>query len=249
LNFRYSKHQKRHLHHSFEIDSANKRHQMITDIFTPIDEDCDRSLKDIQSLLDSESFLAGLGNHCHKHTIPNYFKVITDFDRSQYLLLSQEMWDTPTSDRVDQYFTEILDDAVSFTGNSLYDRNEAKRRKSFFRNRDKIKQQGIVVSEKIEDSYKQNNISEFLLNEFSTKKKEHLNEFINSHLKNFTSSCFHVFIRGAYFGGLQNWPVAEHLFQSYLVGGFPTGWVGPLPKNGGKSRECMQLLHFGSHIQ
>jgi len=44
---------------------------------------------------------------------------------------------------------------------------------------------------------------------------------------------------------LQKWPVSEYLLQCYLIGGFPTGWVGPRPIDGGESDKCMQVLHFG----
>jgi len=218
---------------------------MITDIYTPIDENCRQSLEAIQNVIDSKSFLAGLGKNHQNHPIPTGFNVITNFERCLYLRTSQQMWEIPDDERQDQYFADVLDDAVDYTGFVTFERSEVRHRKSFFRAREKRKQLNDFLYETIKSRYEQHDIADFLLSGFPDANKPSIDDFSSFILPQCTDNCFRLFIRSAYFGGFQRWPVCEYLLQCYQVGGFPTGWVGPLPKHGGESSKCMQLMHFG----
>jgi len=218
---------------------------MITDIYTPIDESCAKSLKIIQTLIDSDSFLAGLGKHNLEHPVPSGFNIVLEFDRCWYLLTSQDMWGDLDNPDGDQNFVEVIGGAVSFLGTDLYDEEEAKKRERECFSEANIKKLNELVIEKVKTSYARNEIPYFLSNQFKKADPELLSVFLNEQLQQFTVSIFNDFIRGAYFGGLQRWPVSEYLLQTYLIGGFPTGWVGPKPIDGGASQNCMHVLHFG----
>jgi len=217
---------------------------MITDIFKPIDDSCNKSLKSIQKALGSDSFLAGLGKLNKDYPIPKGFNVVTDFDRCNYLL-SEEMYEIEDNKEGVQNFTDVLSDSIDYLGYSTYDRNEADRRMRGFEGLETSGAWSEYRTETIMKAYERNGVSEFLLNNFQNATPEAINEFVEYPLFSYIDGCFHRFIRCAYFGGLQKWPVYAHFLKCFSIGGFPTGWVGPMPINGGKSRKCVQILHFG----
>jgi len=218
---------------------------MITEIFSPVDAECEQSLIDIQRVLGSDVYLAGLGKLSIGHVIPKGFNVIKDYERCVYLLNSQEMWDEPDSNRRDQNFAEALDDAVDYLGYPTYDRKEAKRRMQYFKGAEKFSASREYIRETTNKAYDKNGVAEFMLNNFQGATSEKIKEFREYDLNGHIDNCFGRLIRAAYFGGLKKWPVSEHLLKCYSIGGFPTGWVGPLARNGGESKKCMQILHFG----
>jgi len=215
---------------------------MITEIFTPVDDECEQSLINIQNVLSSKSYLAGLGKLSQKYPIPSGFNVITEYERCVYLLTSQEMWHMPDKDK---NFMEALDDAVDYLGYPTYEREEAERRMQYFEDTDKSNARRTYVREATKEALNRNRVAEFLLNNFKDVTSDTVDGFIEYDLNGYIEDSFGRLIRAAYFGGLKKWPVSEHLVKCYSIGGFPTGWVGPLAKDGGKSKKCMQILHFG----
>ncbi|MDK1286643.1 hypothetical protein [Pseudoalteromonas umbrosa] len=57
---------------------------------------------------------------------------------------------------------------------------------------------------------------------------------------------FIMMVDAAILGGLKNSPISQRMLDCYRLGGMPGGWVGPLPKDGGLARDCMELYHLGS---
>jgi len=219
---------------------------MITEIYKPIDDECERSLVEIQSVLGSECYLAGLGKVSQDYSIPKGFNVVTDYHRCMYLLTSQSMGDKSSKKRGDKNFADVLDDAIDYLGYPTYERDEASWRMGYFKSLDKFKARDAFVKNIMEEAYERNKIHEFLLGNFKNISPKEVESFVKGHITQSTLTFLDILIRSAYFGGLKKWPVCEHLLRCYSIGGFPTGWVGALPTNGGKSSKCMQLLHFGT---
>ncbi len=218
---------------------------MITEIYTPIDKACEKSLIDIQKVIGSDSFLAGLGVHSNEYPVPNGFNAITDYERCIYLLTSQLMWDKPKKRNGDKNFSEVLDDAVDYLGYPAYERDEAKRRKGYFFSRPKTDARHVYLEEITTEACNKNEIVRFLQNNHPDLSQDTVESFVKGNITQSILTCFNIFIRCAYFGGLKKWPLSEYLLKCYSIGGFPTGWVGPLFKDGGQCEVCMQTLHFG----
>jgi len=219
---------------------------MFTDIYTPVDEDCENSLIKIQNVLNSDCFLAGLGKVSHEHPIPAGFNVITEFERCIYLLNSQDMWGMLDDERKgDQNFAEALDDAVDYLGYPTYDDPEANRRMKKLKGAENFRQANQYLSDITADAYSRNGILEFLLSNFQNVTSDVVNEFWEYDINGNIEKCFDLILRAAYFGGLKKWPICDKLLECFAIGGFPTGWVGPLARDGGESEKCMQVLHFG----
>jgi len=196
----------------------------------------------------ADSFLSGLGENSQEHPIPKVFNAITDFERSIYLLTSQLMWEKPRNKKGDQNFSEVLDNAIDYLGHPTYDRSEAKRRMGYFKSLPQIKARNEFIKEITENSIRQHEIPKFLLSKFKNVSQESVDSYVKGNVTQSTTTCLDLLIRAAYFGGLKKWPVCEYLLRCYSIGGFPTGWIGPLPKNGrGDCEKCMQIVHFGSY--
>ena len=215
---------------------------MITEILKPIDDSCEKSLKSIHKALESKAFLAGLGKFHKDYPIPSGFNVVTDYDRCNYLL-SENMWEEPDLEGAQNY-EDVLLESRDYLGYKTYgDTGEADRRIRNYR------ENSSTVSDYIRDTivtaYDQNGILDFAKRKYKNIPPETINFFIEHPVFNYTNGCFHDLIHCAYFGGLKKWPVYAHLLKCYSIGGFPTGWVGPMPSDGGKSAKCVQILHFG----
>ena len=223
-----------------------KRPQVtITDIYKPIDDSCAESLERIQHVLSSDSYFAGLGNLSTEYPVPKGFNLITDYNRCVYLLTSQLMWDEKDSKTRDQNFADVLGDAVDYLGVPAFERYEAKRRQqSYFYPIDKGEKRRSYIAEINKSALEKNGVAEYLAKGILQAAPTETDSFIVL-LESYTQDIFDRLIRAAYFGGLEKWPVCEHLLECFSIGGFPVGWVGSLPRKKGNSRKCMQLLHFG----
>ena len=211
---------------------------MINDIYTPIDEACERSLEAMQSVLNSKILFAGLGKLNNNNPLAgSSYNVLLDFDRLSYLLTSQNMWDKPKSN--DQYFMDVLDQSVDHYGTAVYEEEEARIRKNQFFQMDKLGDFQDYLYAVMDDSFEKNKIAEFLTNQYPKANAEDLERLISVHIKTFTHDWFDRFIRAAYFGGIKKWPVCDFALQVYANGGFPLdGLVHYLRTMGSANNAC-----------
>lgn len=221
---------------------------MITDIYKPIDSDSQSSLNRIQDLLDSNFFLAGLGRNSPDYPISNKPSVITDFERCIYLMSSQLMHDNYDEDG-EQYFPEVLKSATWMTGMDQYDHEQARRRKKLMESDEQMDRLDEYLRSVIQDAYNQHGVREFLATNLANVKNHNLDLYLDNLFPDAMYTCFDGFVRAAYFGGLQTWPVSNHLFECYMIGGLPTGWIGKVPLKGGIAENCLQIIHFGPKEQ
>lgn len=214
---------------------------MITEIYPPIDEMSRRSLEKVQTLLDSEVLLSGLGIDCASYPVPANFPLINDLDRSYYLISSQQMWDEEEEDQ-DQYFEEINGEAIDRYNRYPY-KEVLERQKPISKNIDAMSDFLYTEIKKLMDKHK---VVEHL-STIPTDNKEPLGvkNLVENVYANSVAGHFMRMAESAFFGGIESWPIVSQYYACFLTGGIPTGWVGKLPSDGGVPQECMQLLHFG----
>ena len=216
---------------------------MIFDYFDTDDPLTRRDLKRIDDLLESDVFLKALGIEAHTLLVPEGFPIVTDIVRAEKMLHDQDVWDTPEPWPY-QYFAEITDRInpykyVTFEERKRIDKNRQKNidafTKSFFYF--------------LEAKYKEYQIVRFLSDSVDISKEDESDtlEIIDS-FKNDIDAFIDHLIYASYFGGIDASPEHKRIYEAFLTGGMPCGWVGPLPENGGDPKKCMQLMHFGLKI-
>ena len=214
---------------------------MIKDFYEVIDEDSEMSLLRAQELLDSDHLLAGLGKYNTNFPIPKSVNAITDFERADYLMNSSEMPFDPMNG--DQYFSDILVGAVSRSAYSKYPRAEGQQRKFATQiNYDSLDEyiRGII-----EETYKKNDVREALFEHFNKADPEGISRHLDTQYPSIIFMTITSCINAGYYGGMDAWPVSKQLSNCLELGGVPTGWIGPLPDQGGQPKLCIQLIHFG----
>lgn len=215
---------------------------MINDIYTPIDDASAESLEKVQTLIDSNALLAGLGENCSEYAVPSSFPVITDIERSVYLLTDQKMWELPEEERTEQFYADVANGTVQPT--QRYEYEECKRRRTSYK-----RTMGALwryLEPRFNEIKESHNIVDYLCSvNADSVEPERMKTLIDSVFLDIVSAHIYDLITGAFNGGFETWPVTNHFYECYKTGGITAGWIGPLPKNGGIPQECMQLLHYG----
>jgi hypothetical protein len=214
---------------------------MIFDYFEAEDPHVRHDLQRIDNLLKSDTFLKALGKDADELTAPDDFPIITDVIYAEKMLHSQEIWDMPKPWPY-QYFAEITDCIEHL---------------KFLSYEDKVKLDGIINKnidafgkhflEFLGTKYEQHQIVRFLYEKVDQAKYDKVEkiEVIES-FQNDIDAFIYYLIDASYYGGIDAWPEMKRIYEAFLTGGLPCGWVGPLPEDGGDPRKCMQLLHFGT---
>lgn len=216
---------------------------MLRDIYDPIDAVSEKWIDYTQSVLDSDIFLAGLGKHSPKTSIPLSMNVITDFARPDYLMNSQEMWDDPSQrESGDQFFSGILEEA-SLGPFGKYSREDIWKRIST--SWDTLDE---YLRPKIFEAYDKNDLRVLLEKKFSNANDEGIKRHLDINYPSIVFMSVSGSIKAGYFGGLDKYPLCADLMNSLAAGGVPTGWIGPPPENGGNGKDCLQVIHFGPKV-
>ena len=221
--------------------NSDRYGNMISTIYRAIDDESEKSLSRLNMVAESKIFLAGLGVRCQKYKIGSAYPVVKDYSRAYYLMVSQDMWDQPQPTD-EKYFVGIVEDSVDQFKH--YERDEQMRRfDAYSRHMDDF---GDYMRNRIALVFKTNMIYEYLPDgNDALAPATYLNYEIYSVFVNEIYAYFLRMILGSYFGGLEKWPVANHLLSCFETGGLPCGWIGPEIDDGGAPQECMQVLHFG----
>ena len=214
---------------------------MITTLYKPIDDESEKSLERINTIAESDQFLVGLGFRCREYKVDPAFPVIKDYSRAYYLMVSQEMWDKPQPTD-EKYFVGVVEDSVDRYKH--FEIDERNRRTSYYT--DQSNQFGVYMRDRTATVFKENRIVEYVLENYDGNfPSTDIENDIYIDLANEIDAYFRRMILGSYFGGLETWPVANHLLSCFETGGLPCGWIGPEFESGGVPQECMQVMHFG----
>lgn len=199
------------------------------------------SLENTQALLNADYLLAGLGKDCASYSIPANFPVVTDLERSYYLIASQEMWAEDASGD-DQFFEDINGAAVDRYERYEYD-DVLIRQQSISKG---IGEMSDYLFSEVSNIIKTRGVVEHLNTaQTSSIEPAQVKSLVEDVYATSITGHFLALVEAAFFGGVESWPIAQHFQACYQTGGIPTGWVGPLPADGGVAQDCMQLLHFG----
>ena len=219
----------------------------LRDIYTPIDDKSELCLIKAQELLASDSLLKGLGQFSHTCPIPVSANVIRNFARADYLMNSKLMRDDPENQKNgDQYFQQILDGAVSQYEQNKYSSREAEKRlQPTYGKNEELK---AYLKQIINKAYERNDVRQLLSAMYTDPDLKGVERHLDTNYPDIIFTCISSYIRAGYLGGTESWSVCQHLFHSLESGGIPTGWIGPLPENGGVAEDCLQIIHFGRNI-
>ena len=217
---------------------------MLRDIYDPIDTECEQCIQYAQTVLDSDIFLAGLGKFSSKTVISQSTNVITDFERADYLMDSREMMSDPIQrEGGDQFFSDVLQGAFNYPSLDKYSLEEQNKRTE--KRGDSYRLLGEYIKQKVFEAYEKNDVRDLLAQKFSNPTAEGIERHLDNHYPGVIYTCTANWINAAYFGGKDDFPLCAELMDSLAIGGVPTGWIGPQPKNGGKGKDCLQIIHFG----
>ncbi|MBT2971690.1 MAG: hypothetical protein KME56_17455 [Candidatus Thiodiazotropha sp. (ex Ctena orbiculata)] len=213
---------------------------MIFDYFEADDPLKHRDLQRIDDLLSSDHFLKALGKDAHALMVPDDFPVVTDVIYAEKMLHSQEIWDMPEPWPY-QYFADITGRINPYDHVTIEERIEI----------EKIRKKNIDAYTKniilfLDSKYEEYQITQFLCESVDHEKfqKDVVVEIIRSFQSDIDAFIDNM-IYASYYGGIDASPEIKRIYEAFLTGGIPCGWVGPLPEDGGDPNKCMQLLHFG----
>ncbi|KKD57840.1 hypothetical protein RN22_24240 [Grimontia sp. AD028] len=217
---------------------------MISDLFPFNDGLKNNDLDKIDDLVCSNGFLGGLGVCAKEKHLTLDFPHLHDVSKSYEMMTSQEIWDLPEPLPY-QYFPGILEDEA---GRLQYETglNNTERENIAKVYRAGVDRLGLYLFDKIDGAYTRHNIEVFL----SDVTCEHSHEkgldwIIKNGIRNEIEGYFEYIVKGICYGGLYKSPIFSRVYEAFLTGGIPCGWVGPTPEDGGEPVNSIQLLHFG----
>ena len=211
---------------------------MILDIFPTDDSDVYETLVRIDRLIKGEHFLKAL-SHTPPLLVEKSFHVVNDIELACKQMTSQEIWDLPEPWPF-QYFPGVVSDEAARleyeTGlpsdirvqiSEQYQAGVDDFNYSMFN----------LINEKLSN----NNFISYLC---QTLDKDDAEYIVNDIFPNEIENYLQLMIMGAYFGrGFKNSSIFQRMYDAFLTGGIPCGWVGPLPEDGGRAKECLQLFY------
>jgi len=199
-----------------------------------------KDLQKLDNLVSSDTFLKTLGGPYGANLAATGFPIVNDIFLADDMMTSQEMWDL-LEPWPYQYFVGVIEDE---SGRLMYKTGVSKEKALAIS--DFIRVTSDAYAEQIlrllEQLYNKNNTLD-LADRFQDKSRAEY--ILTDSFKNSIIGYLHYMIKGALFAGLDNSPVFQRMYEAFLTGGIPCGWVGPLPEDGGDPVECMQLFHLG----
>ncbi len=175
---------------------------MIATLYKPIDESSEKSLVRLNTIAESEIFLAGLGYRCQDFKIDPAYPVVKDISRAYYLMVSQEMWDQPQPTD-EKYFVGVVEDSVDRF--KRYDSKERMRRTNEYSNQ--IDEFGAYIRDRVATVFNKNQILEYALDgRIGDLPTEDIDDYVFGDIVNEIDAYFLRMILGSYLGGLEESP-------------------------------------------
>ncbi|WP_068086705.1 hypothetical protein [Polycladidibacter stylochi] len=217
---------------------------MILDFFPIRDESKRADLLKIDELIRSDDFLRGVGVHAQTSSVALDIPLVRDVPKAFDMMTSQEIWDLPEPWPY-QYFPGIVEDEsgrIQFkAGLDNTERLSISQICS-----EGMDQFGQYINRCIDDACARHNIEKFLLSApFEKSTEEDLEWMISSILRNEVVNYLQYMTEAICFVGLKRTPIFTRVYEAFLTGGIPCGWVGAEPEEGGDPIKCIQLLHYG----
>jgi hypothetical protein len=214
---------------------------MILNIYKPIDGASEKWLERLNAMAESDKFLAGLGIRCREFKLDPIYPAVKDYSRAYYLMVSQDMWDQ-TQPTDEKYFVGVVEDSVNQF--KYFEQDEQTRRFEIYSS--SLTDFSTYIHDRTATAFKNNSIYDYVPDNFDgAPPARYLSDDVYGVFVNEIFSYILRMVLGSYFGGLDKWPVANHLLNCFETGGVPCGWIGPEFEEGGDPQKCMQVLHFG----
>lgn len=218
---------------------------MIEDFFHTEDPSTRRDLERVDELVCGETFLKGLGKFASDAPSPKGFPVVSDIVKADELLIPSDLYELPEPWPYQELYGVIEEESGRIqyrTGvpqaqiNSIFlamDRKSSKFDTALLGRVDEI-----YKKEKVIDQFRDSGNVEAL-------GEKHFARFSEVLVPHNIHAHVHYIILAAYYGGIDKSPLFKRMFEAFQTGGFPCGWLGPLPEDGGDPREAIAVLHFG----
>ena len=221
----------------------------IWDSFITDDPTTRRDMERIGALVLSDTFLKGLGANAEECVIPSDFPVVTDILRAKELLVPQELWDLPEPWPYEEIVSVVGEEAGRLTyktGISTQRRQEI----DSFRH-EWNRRIDVPLLDHIDTFYERYDIKTYLRKKSASPQLEE--ETFERIAENTFKNNIHGFIlyvtEAAYLGGVSKSPIFARMLESFEIGGFPCGWIGPLPEDGGDPVKAVAVFHLGKQSE
>lgn len=218
---------------------------MIEKFFDVCDPSMSSDLRRIDELLKWEGFLQGLGLQSKGLALPGGFPVVADVPRARHILVPGNA-DVPWEHCRHEEFCDIVSDEVvrletcnEFEQSSKNQRDSElwKGRRGLFDDVEKL----VIDALELHDVRRN-----FLENGRGDRLSDRqFASFIDMHIPHYAVHFIYYMVRAVYFGGLAKSRIHTRILEAFETGGFPCGWLGPLPENGGDPVRAVAVLHFG----
>lgn len=222
---------------------------MIKELFETDNPRIREDLERIDQLVSCDTFLKGLGFRADDVPLPKGFPVVRDAAKAKELLIPADLYELPAPWPYQELFGVIEDEAGLWWTASAAKEEESYR---YVELRTRISSDvEKVVDRHIESRLNSEGVVEKLRkagNGASLDEKD-FRFFAEDALPHNVSAHIDYMIEAAYSVGLKNSPLLNRMFEAFQTGGFPCGWLGPLPEDGGDPVKAIALLHFGRPLQ
>lgn len=199
-------------------------------------------LRRIDAIFSGPLLLKGLGTGSAQAPQPNGFPVVTSVERAIELLLPVDLM--PVPEPIDfQDFVGVVEDAVIGPRAAL----EKSALETATRKLDKFDDFRVEAGKRVRAAIAEHRVRESLLREGGGNLMDEgkFNKFVDVSLSHNVVGFAGFLIRAAHYARLQDAPIVARVLEAYETGGFPCGWVGPLPEDGGDPVSAVAVMHFG----
>lgn len=220
---------------------------MIEDFYDVEDPSIGPDLMRIDAMLTSENLLKGLGIDASNIGSPKQFQLVTDVARAIELLQPIDL--IPVIEGIDfEDFVGVMEEekirlqSVAMTEDASLDPFQWK---ADCFSADLGPAVGLLVRAALE----RHRVAEKLLldgggNELDGSR---FSKFVDVTLAHIIAGFANMMVEAVHFGGLKSSRIVTRVLEGYETGGFPCGWVGPLPEDGGDPDKAVAVLHLGSN--
>lgn len=217
--------------------------------FTSDDLVTRRDLERIGDMVLGDMFLKGLGAYAEECVIPSHFPVVTEILSAEELLSPGVLWSLPEP----WPYNELVGVVQEEIGRLNYATGLSAQRLEEIQNFHKewFGPIEIPLLERIYAVYQRNDILN-CLRQRSVRQQADDETFERVAKETFTNNM-HGFVRciaeAAYYGGMDESPIFNRMLEGFETGGFPCGWLGPLPEDGGDPVEAVAVFHLGKTVE
>jgi len=186
-----------------------------------------------------------LGVRAEDCSIPADFPVVAEIARAVELNIPQELWDL-----AEPWPYQDIHGVVEEETGRLYYRTGISRqglKKMDETHSEFYRQIAMPLLRHIDATFDKHDVVEHLTATCRSEKMDQatFRRISFDWFKNNIDGFITCIARTAFYGGLGKSPIFTRMLEAYETGGFPCGWLGPLPEDGGDPVKAIAVLHLG----